>query len=346
MGIIYKVRNKINGKLYIGQTIGPLNRRLLAHKNEAYNNPSKGCPFHLAIVKYGFNNFEAEVLEEVKTELLNEREIYWIDYYNSYRNGYNATLGGQGGRVYSAKDVLPYWNNGYGSLEISKLTGINIHTVSNLLLDGGITALELKERHYKKASDANRKYPYEVYLNYWNDGMTIKEISDILEINYQYISIGLKKMGISSEEIRKRGAESAGKKLGKRCALVDKNNRIITIFRNRHEAAEEVLGDRTRASAISRVCSGKINCTNGFIFRDLDEEDSVIVPKIKHRELKTAVYGISKKDPTDIVHYSSISEAARMEKIDRGSIGKCIAGSTKYSTVGGRIWRKESDIYE
>ena len=49
---------------------------------------------------------------------------------------------------------------------------------------------------------------------------------------------------------------------------------------------------------------------------------------------------MKKDNPEDIVYYESISEASRVEKINRQSIGKCIAGSSRYSTVGGRIWRK------
>lgn len=41
-----------------------------------------------------------------------------------------------------------------------------------------------------------------------------------------------------------------------------------------------------------------------------------------------------------VVYYESISEAARKENTDRGSITKCLAGSTKYSNVKKRIWRK------
>ena len=66
----------------------------------------------------------------------------------------------------------------------------------------------------------------------------------------------------------------------------------------------------------------------------------VIIPEIKVRKLKTAIYGVKKDDPTDIVYYDSISEAAREEGVERGSISKCIAGSTRYNTVGGRIWKR------
>lgn len=47
-----------------------------------------------AIHKYGKDKFHISLIEEVSVEKLNEREKYWITYYDSYNNGYNLTLGG------------------------------------------------------------------------------------------------------------------------------------------------------------------------------------------------------------------------------------------------------------
>ena len=91
--IIYKTTNNINGKIYIGQD-----------KN---NNPhyfGSGKKLKSAIKKYGKENFIKEILEECDSkEILNEREIYWIDFYNSRDAfvGYNISLGGDGGDTIS-----------------------------------------------------------------------------------------------------------------------------------------------------------------------------------------------------------------------------------------------------
>lgn len=53
-------------------------------------------PLYQAIRKYGVENFSFEVLEECDISLLDEKEVYYINLYNSYKEGYNATLGGQG----------------------------------------------------------------------------------------------------------------------------------------------------------------------------------------------------------------------------------------------------------
>jgi len=95
-GIIYKATNKINNKIYIGQTTQSLEDRIYFHKYRAYNELNvTHTHFINAIRKYGINNFIWEVIDEANTqEELNEKEIYWIKYYNSIENGYNIQPGG------------------------------------------------------------------------------------------------------------------------------------------------------------------------------------------------------------------------------------------------------------
>jgi group I intron endonuclease len=89
---IYKITNLINNKVYIGKSIN-LQRRLKEHKSA----PNDNMAIHKAIKKYGVENFLFEILEECFEEQLDEKECYWIDYYNSYLgNGYNAAPGGEG----------------------------------------------------------------------------------------------------------------------------------------------------------------------------------------------------------------------------------------------------------
>jgi hypothetical protein len=45
--------------------------------------------------KYGIENFFVEKIEECEEDRLDEREIYWIQKYNSFNDGYNSTLGGR-----------------------------------------------------------------------------------------------------------------------------------------------------------------------------------------------------------------------------------------------------------
>ena len=56
----------------------------------------KNRPLYRAFSKYGIEHFHIEEIENVSPKKINEREQYWIKYYNTYHNGYNATLGGDG----------------------------------------------------------------------------------------------------------------------------------------------------------------------------------------------------------------------------------------------------------
>jgi group I intron endonuclease len=97
MGIIYKVTNEINNKIYIGQTEYSLHRRRRLHEYAA-NKLDDNMIFHSAIRKYGVNSFSWEIVEEVNLrEELNKREIYYIKKFNCrLPNGYNILEGGGG----------------------------------------------------------------------------------------------------------------------------------------------------------------------------------------------------------------------------------------------------------
>lgn len=104
MAIIYKGTNLITGKSYIGQTKLTLEWRLYNSWCGHITRARAGSHKHIcgAIAKYGENNFKWEIIESIdatnltKEELqkkLDEREIYWIDYFDTFNNGYNQTKG-------------------------------------------------------------------------------------------------------------------------------------------------------------------------------------------------------------------------------------------------------------
>lgn len=148
-GNIYKITNKINGKVYIGQTIHSIEYRFSRHCLKNQN----GCVvLHNAITKYGKENFKVELIEEVPIEKLDEREIYWISYYKSTNRkfGYNILLGGNLGRKgfskLSKEDIdklIELDKQGISHIELGNLFNIDRKTVTTIL---------------KRESDYNSKF--------------------------------------------------------------------------------------------------------------------------------------------------------------------------------------------
>lgn len=91
---IYKITNLINNDAYIGQSI-EVEERLKDHK-KLYNwQRETNKRLYQAFIEFGVENFNFEIIEECNEDKLNEREQYWISYYNTYPNQYNMTPGGQ-----------------------------------------------------------------------------------------------------------------------------------------------------------------------------------------------------------------------------------------------------------
>ena len=65
-----------------------------------------------AFNKYGLENFTFEEIEEVENSELDIREKYWINYYDSYNNGYNSTLGGKLVELYNwdIEEIIKLYN--------------------------------------------------------------------------------------------------------------------------------------------------------------------------------------------------------------------------------------------
>lgn len=99
--IIYKVTNKVSGKIYVGQTIHSLEKRRKQHEESALGGYNE-MVFGRALKKYGVENFEWEIIDTAETvDELNEKEIYWIDKLESlidYGHGYNCNKGGKNGK--------------------------------------------------------------------------------------------------------------------------------------------------------------------------------------------------------------------------------------------------------
>ena len=102
---IYKATSATTGKVYIGQTIRPVEYRFHRHINDAMHN-ILDTHFARAIRKYGPDQWQLEVIDAATTQdELNQKEQYWIKYYNSVEEGYNETdaISKCGGNTYQSK---------------------------------------------------------------------------------------------------------------------------------------------------------------------------------------------------------------------------------------------------
>lgn len=104
MAYIYKITNDINQKIYIGKTDFSIEKRFKEHCRDAFKERNEKRPLYAAMRKYGIEHFHIELIEE--TDNSEKQEIYWIEYYKAYENGYNATRGGDGKYLYDHSAII------------------------------------------------------------------------------------------------------------------------------------------------------------------------------------------------------------------------------------------------
>lgn len=133
MGYIYKISNDVNNKVYIGLTTRSLEQRWKEHTIYNINDDSL---IHRAMRKYGVEHFFIELIEECENNMLQEKEKYWIKYYNSYQCGYNMTLGGEN---ISENFKIPFYKYSLSGMFLKEYNSIteaakelNIDSVTNL----------------------------------------------------------------------------------------------------------------------------------------------------------------------------------------------------------------------
>lgn len=189
MGYIYKITNKLNGKIYIGKTnlFNPYDR-FKEHKQDSKKARNKNRPLYRAFNKYGIENFEFTVIEE--SDNIEDREKYYINLYKSFSNvGYNATKGGDGkpylnldeNKVIGIYETYKTFNRtamyfGVDSKTIKQIILNNKHEIYEYSNKIKIVQLDLKFLDvihvYESYSDANRSM---------NAKVTAKKIRSVIE---------------------------------------------------------------------------------------------------------------------------------------------------------------------
>lgn len=196
----YIITNLINNKVYIGITYKDINKRLKEHiKCSRLKNKKALKAINFAILKYGAENFKIELLEECDNkQLVFNAEIKFIKKYNSFKNGYNETLGGDGGPVILSLTkkkielVLTMFIKNNSLLNIASKTNLSISIIRDILrfrfsdLHSVNNKLIQKVDQINKNSKKRHRITQLIILNIFNDYAYKDYIINDLSKKYGY----------------------------------------------------------------------------------------------------------------------------------------------------------------
>ena len=281
---IYKIENLFNHKIYIGQSIN-IEARFKKHKSCKDN-----FLIHKAIQKYGKENFSFDIIELCNQEELNEREIYWIDFYqscilNGLNKGYNMNYGGSNGEglkkgqpveqySLSGEYIKTYPSARQASLEL----GILPSSISNCIngkskTGGGYQWKKVNSDKIISSISNNDKIFYSKVIKYDLDGNILKVYNNLKEAA---LDINGSKSGICKACRKKVSYLNFLWKYedDEQSLIIPKNkfkigqydldNNLINIFDSISQAGRETS---TSISNISAVCKGKRKTANNFIWK-------------------------------------------------------------------------------
>lgn len=195
-GFIYKITNRVNGKVYIGQTRFTVEHRFKQHVKN-YNVEHRTQPLYMAFAKYGLDNFEVETIEECSIDKLNEREVFWIAKYDSFKNGYNATLGGIKGCKYfwtdnQYEEIRSMYLSGFTSQKIAEQFGVSAYTIIGILKSMGVKI---------KGHPLNmNKMERDEFIEWYKNGASLKYLADKYNTDKMTVKRFLEKHNVDLRE--------------------------------------------------------------------------------------------------------------------------------------------------
>lgn len=246
---IYKITNKINNKIYIGQSVD-IKRRWSDEKSRSNNNSlCLVSALYSALHKYGVDNFTFEIIEECNETQLNEREAFWINKFNSIKpNGYNI--------LKTAEQRIAIQNRCPRCGKIIGPTATYCEECAHIMTRKveRPNKEELAKLIYEKGGFAQVAWMFDVADNTirkWCKGYELpthtKELKDWYRINILHIEPLIKKEKIEKPVILQ----------------IDKNtNEVLNKFLTPKEACDFVKG--SKSSHITEVCQGKRITAYGF----------------------------------------------------------------------------------
>lgn len=145
MAYIYKITNIKNDKCYIGKTLKTISERWKEHCKDYLRRDEEKRPLYSAMKKYGIENFKIEEIEQCNENIVNDREKYWIEYYGSFKNGYNATIGGDGKAYIDRELVIKTYEKIQNIKKTAQILNIDAGNLSNILKENNIRILTSQE---------------------------------------------------------------------------------------------------------------------------------------------------------------------------------------------------------
>lgn len=182
-GFIYIIRNTINSKIYIGQTRTSVEQRWKEYLRHAQYGDQV---INRAMRKHGVDKFYIETLEICNVKLLNYREIFYIDLYDSTNKskGYNVSIGGNTPKfkrkTLSISDLVDlYVNKRFALEEIASKYEVSRYIISTELINAGVA---IRDRH--KSSSRFNRISRDVLEKYLQEGKTLRKAAKLANIPY------------------------------------------------------------------------------------------------------------------------------------------------------------------
>ena len=353
--LIYK-HTSPSGKIYIGQTmqVNPQVRWQYGNGYKAHN-----TIFYQAIKKYGWHNFTHEIIEaDILTQQeANEREMYWISFYDSFRNGYNATQGGNSvGDNAISKPVFQIqvdnpdviYKEFRSAQEAGRITGICSRNIGACCLkQGQITAggyywcfcddfkdfKPLKKMQGK--TNLRKVYCFETDAVY----NSIAEASKKLGIGKDGIFACCKYKQITAgkchfcyyEDVQDYVPKEKKKYIGKTKPLYQidvETLRILREFTSPYQASQytQISSQQIKKCLINTYISA-----GGFYWCEKDKWFEGWTPQRQRHSNAKAVYCIETNQK-----FAALADASKITGINISSISECC--NKKLNTAGGLHW--------
>lgn len=163
MGIVYKITNIINNKCYIGITKKTFRQRY--NYTDKWWSTTTNDHLKNSVKKYGSENFIVEILEKCDNRLLEQREIHYIEKFDSFKNGYNKTTGGSYNynlshetkqKISKSKKGCVSHNKGRKMSEESRAK-LSKSLKGKVAWNKGLKTGSMKNEHIVKSANAHKK---------------------------------------------------------------------------------------------------------------------------------------------------------------------------------------------